>query len=123
MKRIIALAVAAVALWSVAFHPWGWLYGIGVHPYPASSSTPWTYQMWSGIIPALTVLSLIGALVTGFQHVNCHVHRCWRIGRYPVADGHFKVCRFHHPDDPVREGKVTAEHVKSVHLAHMRARQ
>lgn len=122
MKKLIVLAVVGAIIWSVVAHPWGWLYGFGVHPYPASSSTPWTYQMWSGIVPAMTVLSLVGAVITGYRHANCHVHNCWRIGRYEVADGHFKVCRKHHPDDPVRTGQVSADHIKAVHVSHLRAR-
>jgi len=69
VKKVIAGALVLAGLglvaWSVAVHPWGWLYAVGVHPYPLSSSTPWTYQMWSGIIPALD--------------------GCWRIGKHRVA--------------------------------------
>lgn len=86
-RALLALAVAALgaAAWSVVAHPWGWLYAFGVHPYPASSSTPWTYQMWSGIIPALTVLTLIGAVISLYHVHNCHQDGCWRIGKHRVG--------------------------------------
>lgn len=88
MKRAIAPAVLIVlglAAWSVVTHPWGWLYGLGVHPYPASSSTPWTYQMWSGILPALTVLTLFGSLGAAWHLHNCHFDTCWRLGKHKIG--------------------------------------
>lgn len=33
-----------------------------------------------------------------YFHKQCHVHKCYRIGRYPIAGGQYKVCRRHHPD-------------------------
>lgn len=115
-----ALAVVITAVWSVFEHPWGWLYGIGVHPYPASGSTPWTYQMWSGIIPALTVLTLFGAVIQHYRAINCHVHRCWRIGRFEVAGGQYKVCRRHHPFHSQEDcGRITADHIRRVHFTRL----
>lgn len=94
LPGLIALAV----LWSVIAHPWGWLYGIGVHPYPASSSTPWTYQMLSGFVPALAVLTLLSAVGGMWRSVNCHEPRCWRLGRHkvhgtPWCDHHQETAR------------------------------
>ena len=88
MRRFFWLAAVclfALAAWSVAYHPWGWLYAVGVHPYPASSSTPWTYQMWSGIIPALTIVSLLGSLGAAYHLHNCHEDGCWRLGKHRVS--------------------------------------
>jgi hypothetical protein len=89
VKKVIAGALVLAGLglvaWSVAVHPWGWLYAVGVHPYPLSSSTPWTYQMWSGIIPALTILTLFGSLGGAYHLHNCHMDGCWRIGKHRVA--------------------------------------
>lgn len=81
----VILAVLSVAAWSITAHPWGWLYGLGVHPYPASSSTPWTYQMWSGIIPALTITTLLGSLGAAYHLHNCHYETCWRLGKHRVG--------------------------------------
>lgn len=93
----IALAVTAgVIAWSAVTHPWGWLYGFGVHPYPRSSSTPWTYQLLSGLVPALTVLSLATLLAGAWHHVNCHKPRCWRIGKHKVSGTPW--CNRHHED-------------------------
>jgi hypothetical protein len=79
------MAVIGVTAWSVTAHPWGWAYALGVHPYPASSSTPWTYQMWSGIIPAMTVLTLFGAVISLYHVHNCAMEGCWRIGKHRVG--------------------------------------
>lgn len=85
MKKWLLLPLAALAAWSAVTHPWGWLYALGVHPYPASSSTPWTYQMWSGIVPALTVLTLFGSLGAAWHLHNCHQDGCWRLGKHRVS--------------------------------------
>jgi hypothetical protein len=86
VKRVLlssCLVAVVVAAWSAVAHPWGWLYAIGVHPYPGPQ-TPWTYQLWSGFMPALTVLSLLGALASVYHLHNCHADRCWRIGKQRV---------------------------------------
>lgn len=82
MYRASLLAVFLLIGWAAAWHTWGLLFGIGVHPYPAG--TPWTYQLWSGFIPALTVLSLLGSLGAAYHLHNCHADRCWRIGKHRV---------------------------------------
>jgi hypothetical protein len=95
VKRVLTgtvVAAAAAAVWSAVTHPWGWLYALGVHPYPGPQ-TPWTYQLWSGFTPALTVLTLFGAVASLYHVHNCHEQGCWRIGRYRV--GGTVWCRFH----------------------------
>ena len=82
--RWLALPALAAVAWSIEAHPWGWLYGLGVHPYPASSGTAWPYQLWSGFIPALTVLTLLGAAVSYYHVRNCHHEKCWRIGKHLI---------------------------------------
>ena len=109
LRYAAGLAVLGMLSWSIAAHPWGWLYGFGVHPYPESSSTPWSYQLWSGFVPALTVLGLAGSAAGLYRHANCHVTRCPRLAKYPVAGGQYKVCAKHHPDHRVRDRRLTAE--------------
>lgn len=87
MKKYLPLAAVAVlvaAVWSVAYHPWGWLYAIGVHPYPGPQ-TPWTYQLWSGFTPALTVLTLLGSVISLYRMHNCHEPGCWRLGKHKIG--------------------------------------
>ena len=108
---LLVLVLAAIA-WSIAAHPWGWLYGFGVHPYPESSSTPWTYQLESGMIPALTVLGLV-TLITGMWHAhNCHAEGCWRIGRHRI-DG-TPWCNVHHT--AARESTAAVQDAKMARL-------
>jgi hypothetical protein len=86
MKKLaaaLALAGLGLAVWAVILHPWGAATAIGVHPYPAG--TPWEYQMWSGIIPALTILTLFGSLGGAYHLHNCHKDGCWRIGKHRIA--------------------------------------
>ena len=54
-------------------------------------SGPW-YGFWSGFAGDLVYLGIFWALVK--KH-NCHVNRCWRIGRFTA--GEYRVCRRHHP--------------------------
>lgn len=89
----LVLAVLGAAGWSIAAHPWGWAAGIGVHPYPGPQ-TPWEYQLWSGFIPALSVLTLLGSAVSLYRVHTCHQDRCWRLGKHRV-DG-TPWCTRHH---------------------------
>lgn len=89
MKRGLRISASltgsAALVYVLVWHIWGFLYALGVHPYPASSSTPWTYQMWSGIVPALTVLTLFGSVGALYHLHNCHFMACWRLGKHRVG--------------------------------------
>lgn len=80
--RLSPVVLAALVLYAAVWHTWGLLFGLGVHPYPAG--TPWTYQLWSGFVPALTVLSLLGTLFSLYHLRNCHRDGCWRLGKHTV---------------------------------------
>jgi hypothetical protein len=115
VKKLIPFVVAVGLLtYFIGWHVWGVLYGLGVHPYPAPS-TPWTYQLWSGFIPALAIVSIFGGITTHFRMLNCHVHGCWRLGRFELAGGQFKVCAKHSP----HPSKLTAEYVQAKHREHL----
>lgn len=116
MRRVIVILLLGTALASMAVFPWAWLFAVGVHPYPAG--TPWTYQMWSGVVPSLTVVSVVTAVVSYLRSSNCHHRGCWRMGHYQVAAGQYKVCRHHHPDESVRRGSVTMERIIAAHRSH-----
>jgi hypothetical protein len=60
------------------------------------------YGFWSGFGSDLSELAIFGALLAMVRKHNCHVHGCWRIGRFPVDGTTWTVCRRHHPDDPPR---------------------
>ena len=95
---------------AVVLHAALWFMGL----YPVPAGTPVMYQFWSGFF--IVLISLVTS--NWLRRHNCHVHRCWRTGRYPVADGAFLVCRHHSPDPAVRERRVTHEHVMSLHRKH-----
>ena len=115
LRWAVPAVLAGFLAWIISAHLWGLLYGLGVHPYPQSSSTPWTYQLWSGLIPALTVLSLLGALAGVFRHLNCKAPRCARIGHYPDSRG-VRWCWRHHPDH--KGQKPTLEMLHRLHFEH-----
>ena len=93
----------------------GLLWFFGVYPTPPGTSP--MYQLWSGFLPALMVLSLLGSLTAVLRSMNCHVSGCPRIGRYRVAGGRFRVCARHHPDERLH-GTVTHAHVIAAHREH-----
>lgn len=68
------------------------------------------YLWWSGFGANFQEYALIGAVVLLYRRHNCHVHRCWRVGRYPVEGTGYVVCRAHHPEGPVTAGQVAARH-------------
>jgi hypothetical protein len=64
-------------------------------------SGPW-YGFWSGIAGDLVYLGIFWALI---RRHNCHVTRCWRVGRFPA--GEYRVCYRHHPGPPVTQRTVS----------------
>lgn len=85
-RRWLIVPVAALLAWAGAYmaaHPYADRFAIGTWPVP--QGTPWTYQLLSGFIAALAVLSLLGAALGLWHHVNCHEPRCWRLGRHKVS--------------------------------------
>lgn len=56
------------------------------------------YAWWSGAGSDLGELALTGGVLAVVRRHTCHVHRCWRVGRHPVAGTGHVVCRRHHPD-------------------------
>ena len=79
---LIAVLLAGLAAYSAVTHWLAWRFAAGDWPVPPG--TPWTYQLESGFIPALTVLTLLGTVAGMWHKVNCHERRCPRIGRHTV---------------------------------------
>lgn len=101
----IILLVVIVATHLFIFLPHAVLWFFGVYPVPTGTSA--MYQLYSGFLPSITVLSLV------YPFVNCHVENCARIGRYHV-DG-YRVCYIHNPNPEVRKRGITHKHVKDVY--------
>lgn len=57
------------------------------------------YLFWSGVGADISELALLGAMVGLLRKHNCHVQRCWRIGRFVVDGTSYVVCSKHHPDE------------------------
>ena len=70
------------------------------------------YQWSSGPGANFGEVTVIGVAYGAFRRVNCHQHRCWRIGRHHVDGSPYVVCGRHHPAVPAR---VTAEHIAEAH--------
>jgi hypothetical protein len=85
-RRWLLFPVGAGLAWAgvyMAAHPYGDRFAIGLWPVPPG--TPWSYQLWSGFLPALTVLSLFGAGIGAYHLHNCHFETCWRLGKHRIG--------------------------------------
>jgi hypothetical protein len=80
--RAAGAVAGCLAAWSAASHWLAWRFAMGIWPVP--SGTPWTYQLESGFVPALTVASLLGAILGSWHLHNCHHGGCWRIGKHRI---------------------------------------
>lgn len=85
------MLLSAVLSWAGLDHPYGLRFAMGIWPVPAG--TPWTYQLESGFVPALTVLTLLSALFSLYHLHNCHQDGCWRLGKHRVNGTPY--CRHH----------------------------
>jgi hypothetical protein len=87
MKRLLTAFSACVAValitYSAVTHWLAWRFGMGISPVP--QGTGWPYQLESGFVPALTVLSLLGAILGSWHLHNCHHAGCWRIGKHKIS--------------------------------------
>jgi hypothetical protein len=94
-RWLALIALIAVLAWAAAYmaaHPYGDRFALGIWPVP--QGTPWSYQLLSGFIPALTAVSLVTLVSGAYHHVNCHEGGCWRIGKHKVSGTPW--CNRHH---------------------------
>jgi hypothetical protein len=68
------------------------------------------YGFWSGVGSDIGELAIVGALAGLVRQRNCHVDRCWRLGRHPVEGTPHTVCRRHHPDGPLTHARLLELH-------------
>jgi hypothetical protein len=57
-----------------------------------------------------STITLIAFVIGAYKHVECHQSGCHRLGRF--VQGHYKLCRVHHPHVP-SDGKITQEEIKA----------
>lgn len=115
-QTAIVLLVVAGALaygiwrWNVThFHLGSWLQ---VHTGTVNEPGPY-YGFFSGFGSDLSEIAIVAGLVTVYRKHNCHVDRCFRIGRYPVAGTPYTTCRRHHPHV---DANPTAEDIAAAHI-------
>jgi hypothetical protein len=90
----------------VIWHLLGFDYGL---PY---GHFAW-YNAWSGFGSDIGEVAIVGGLVTIVRQHNCHVHKCWRLGRHQVHGTPHKVCRRHHPDGHLTHAAVLKAHAEA----------
>ena len=98
---------------------WLWVHllnGLGVRPRTPSTA----YNWWSGAGSDVGELAILGALITGYRHVNCHTKGCFRIGHHPVEGTTYKTCRRHHPVFKDHPKRPSLAHIHALHAAHIK---
>jgi hypothetical protein len=85
---------------------WMWF----LHFTGSDNENSTNYGFWSGFGSDLGEAAIFGGLIALYRKHNCHLHRCWRIGRHPLEGTPYVLCRHHHPQVPRR---VTAEHLEN----------
>jgi hypothetical protein len=115
----VGLAIVALAtVWFIYWHGQGFL---AVQTGTRCGSTGVQYCYWSGfgsVFPWVLLGSggVLAVLYLHARHINCHQPGCWRVGRFNLAGGEFRVCGKHHPG---WEGKhPTRAHLLARHHEH-----
>ncbi len=72
------------------------------------------YGFWSGAGSDIGEVTLIGVVIVGLRHVNCHDRGCWRIITHKVDGTPYKACRKHHPVLS-KQPRITAEIMAKAH--------
>lgn len=96
---------------------WLWI----THLMGVDYGVPYGHWVWYSFWSGFGSLALVSSpIIMMWRHLNCHdPSDWWRIGRYPVAGGAYRVCRRHHPDPSIREHGVTREHIRAAHERHI----
>ena len=97
--------IVALSLW---FHP------ILIHASQetgTSNSASRAYDFWSGFGSDIGEVALLGALVAGVRHLNCHNKGCWRLAIHTTANGH-KFCKkcIGRPNEELETHNVHPDH-------------
>lgn len=115
LRHTVVLASVSFALvitgiiWGLHFHGPEHFFGIDTQASP-------NYDFVSGFGPILaTLVGWTGLICSFVYHRNCHVRKCWGLGRFPMAGGQLVVCKFHshHPDE------ITHEYALSQHRKYL----
>jgi hypothetical protein len=92
---------------------WYWLLYHTGGTWKGSVPSPW-YNEPSGFVGCLGLFASAIAIsfhaAASYRHKNCHVHRCWRIGRHRIGGTPYVVCRKHHPGGAPTHEEVIAAH-------------
>lgn len=95
--------------WALWYHGMAHLIGID------SQSTQF-YAFYSGFGTwILAAAGYTGIIITLVHHLNCHVDGCLRVGKFPVADGQYKVCGKHHREVTGHPKKLTVDFLHHLH--------
>ena len=97
---------------------WHWIvHTLGVDYGVSYGKWIW-YNFWSGVAGSF-IVGMMTYLGLFYFHHTCHASAsCWRLGKYPVAGGMFKVCHKHHPD--MNGKKPHVELIRKLHEEHKR---
>ena len=75
------------------------------------SGQPVVITSWMELLTVATLLTVFGAVIGAYRHIECHQEGCHRLGRFP--HGHLKLCHVHHPHVP-SDGKINQTHIDAM---------
>ena len=90
---------------------WHWLIVHLSQETGTSDSNSRAYDFWSGFGSDIGEATIVGGIVAGLRHANCHQKGCWRIG-HVIHGTTIRTCHKHHPLHPraKRNGSVADMH-------------
>jgi hypothetical protein len=60
------------------------------------------YNFWSGFASDIGQVAIVGGLLQVYKRHNCHITKCWRIGKFKVIGTPYLVCIIHRPEMEAR---------------------
>ena len=76
------------------------------------------YGFWSGFGSDLGEFAIVGSVIGLYRSRVCHARWCWRVGRTPVENTRWVVCRKHDPStDEDDDDAPTAEEIAAEYRA------
>ena len=104
---LLIVIVVLLALFIATFkHTWWW---IEVHTGTVNESGPY-YGFWSGFGSDLGEATIVGAVLSGYRHHNCHTDWCPWLG-HKVDGTPYVACPKHHPAHKGKKRGVSAQHI------------
>ena len=87
-----------------------------LHVLGIDTQQSYAYDFWSGFGPCLIASLTLGTGLWAYiRQRNCHVRRCWRLGRHKVPGTEHVVCGRHAPHERPSHADVIRDWERARH--------